>query len=615
MTVIVDSQNSAVILADSKKNYVAALKGTVIINSNGTGNSTVNLSFNQANGFTGNFTNGNLTIDLQNANATQSGKLTNGDWQRLDGAVGNVTVLQNETTNINNALNLTNGNVTALQNLTSSLNQTLTNHTGNFTNPHNVTKSQIGLGNVSDIAPLDLPISNATQAALNAKLDANQKGAANGVAELVNGTVPIAQLPSYVDDVIESANFSALPVTGEAGKIYVTLDDNLTYRWSGSAYAEISKSLALGETSATAYRGDRGAIAYNHSQTTHDKAFVGLANVDNTSDLDKPISNATQSALNTKANANLTINGYPLTGNVTILASDINLSGYVPANRTINGVNLSANVTLTTANISDSTNKRYVNETQLANINNISNTSIHSSLTNLIWTTSGHTGNISSMPAFDGTGQPTLLNQSGTGSVALTNGAFLSNANLTTPILGTPQSGNLTNCNGIATNLTAGNVSFLNFSGNTTSITGVLNATNGGTGLTTLSALAVEIGKLLYPVGAIYHSDVATDPATLLGFGTWTLHGVGRVTVCIDTAQTEFDTLGETGGAKTHTLTTGQIPSGILGVNSTNAGFSQELNGLTAGGAFGWIGRNSTAGQAHNNLQPYIVVYRWVRTA
>lgn len=95
------------------------------------------------------------------------------------------------------------------------------------------------------------------------------KGTANGVAELdAMGRVPSGQLPSYVDDVIEVANFAALPGTGEAGKIYITLDNNKTWRWSGSGYAEISASLALGETSSTAYRGDRGATAYAHSQAT-----------------------------------------------------------------------------------------------------------------------------------------------------------------------------------------------------------------------------------------------------------------------------------------------------------------------------------------------------------
>ena len=105
---------------------------------------------------------------------------------------------------------------------------------------------------------------------LNTKLNISLKGAANGLAELdSSGKVPSAQLPSYVDDVLEYANQSSFPTTGESGKIYITQDTNKTYRWSGSTYVEISPSLALGETSATAYRGDRGKVAYDHSQTAH----------------------------------------------------------------------------------------------------------------------------------------------------------------------------------------------------------------------------------------------------------------------------------------------------------------------------------------------------------
>lgn len=92
------------------------------------------------------------------------------------------------------------------------------------------------------------------------------KGAVNGVAELdAAGKVPSSQLPSFVDDVIEVADYDHLPITGESGKIYVTLDTNKTYRWSGSGYVEISASLTLGETSSTAYRGDRGKTAYDHA--------------------------------------------------------------------------------------------------------------------------------------------------------------------------------------------------------------------------------------------------------------------------------------------------------------------------------------------------------------
>lgn len=126
-------------------------------------------------------------------------------------------------------------------------------------------------------------------------------------ATLVDGKVPASQLPSYVDDVLEYANLAAFPGNGETGKIYVALDTNKTYRWSGSGYVEISPSLALGETSATAYRGDRGKTAYDHSQLSGNphgtsKSDVGLSNVDNTSDANKPVSTAQQAALDLKAN-------------------------------------------------------------------------------------------------------------------------------------------------------------------------------------------------------------------------------------------------------------------------------------------------------------------------
>ena len=102
-------------------------------------------------------------------------------------------------------------------------------------------------------------------------------GTANGVAELdSNGKVPSSQLPSYVDDVLEYDSKSAFPATGESGKIYVAKDTNKTYRWSGTAYVEISESLALGETSSTAYRGDRGKAAYDHASSKGSAFASGL---------------------------------------------------------------------------------------------------------------------------------------------------------------------------------------------------------------------------------------------------------------------------------------------------------------------------------------------------
>ena len=92
-------------------------------------------------------------------------------------------------------------------------------------------------------------------------------------ASKLTGTIPQANLPSYVDDVLEYNGKSTFPQTGESGKIYVDTSTNRTYRWGGSSYVEISSSLALGTTSSTAFRGDYGNIAYQHA-TAKGSAFA-----------------------------------------------------------------------------------------------------------------------------------------------------------------------------------------------------------------------------------------------------------------------------------------------------------------------------------------------------
>ena len=146
------------------------------------------------------------------------------------------------------------------------------------------------------------------------------KGAANGLAELdATGRVPSGQLPSYVDDVLEYANLAAFPPTGEASIIYIDQEYNLTYRWSGTAYVEISASLALGETSATAYRGDRGKIAYDHSQASH----VSVAN-----QADNRLITATGTSNALNGEANLTFDGTTLT-TPSLIVTDLT-DGYIP---------------------------------------------------------------------------------------------------------------------------------------------------------------------------------------------------------------------------------------------------------------------------------------------
>ena len=130
---------------------------------------------------------------------------------------------------------------------------------------------------------------NADKAEVSAVILATQKGAASGVAPLdATSKISSTYLPSYVDDVLEYANYAALPATGETGKIYVALDTNKTYRWSGSAYVYITS-------------GAVDSVAGKTGVVTLAKADVGLSNVDNTTDALKPISTATQTALDLKA--------------------------------------------------------------------------------------------------------------------------------------------------------------------------------------------------------------------------------------------------------------------------------------------------------------------------
>lgn len=112
---------------------------------------------------------------------------------------------------------------------------------------------------------------------LNGKANSSHTHAAADItsvnASAITGVIASANLPSYVDDVLEYSAKANFPATGEAGKIYVDTATNITYRWGGSAYVEISPSLALGETSSTAYRGDRGATAYTHATSDTGKAL------------------------------------------------------------------------------------------------------------------------------------------------------------------------------------------------------------------------------------------------------------------------------------------------------------------------------------------------------
>lgn len=181
----------------------------------------------------------------------------------------------------------------------------------------------------NDKVTIGVTSSNVTTALGYTPLNPNIKGVASGLAELdSSGKVPSSQLPSYVDDVLEYSAKSSFPATGETGKIYVDKTTNLTYRWSGSAYVEISPSLALGETSSTAYRGDRGKIAYDHSQSAHapsnaevnQNAFSTIA-VSSGGLINLP-ANQKQDTLTLASGSNVSIEADATTNKLTITAID-----------------------------------------------------------------------------------------------------------------------------------------------------------------------------------------------------------------------------------------------------------------------------------------------------
>lgn len=119
----------------------------------------------------------------------------------------------------------------------------------------------------------------------------------------------------------------------------------------------------------------------------------------------------------------------------------------------------------------------------------------------------------------------------------------------------------------------------------------------------------------VYPVGSVYTSVVATSPATHFG-GTWAAFGTGRVLVGYDNSQTEFDTVEETGGSNTHTLTIAEMPAHTHSISIENTRGEGSAGAENGASSFASTDTSSTGGgDAHSILQPYVVVHMWKRTA
>lgn len=194
----------------------------------------------------------NIYMDIRIANATASmdGLMSKEDYVELNTTIpGQIEDLKEADSNLNNRID----------NLDNKIDKEIADREAEIDRIEN--KFDGVTDKLEDALQKEIEDRKAGDTTITNSLNAfiSTKGQPSGLAELDStGKVPAAQLPSYVDDVLEFSTKAQFPQTGETGKIYVAKDTNLTYRWTGTQYLEISQSLALGETPSTAYPGDKG---------------------------------------------------------------------------------------------------------------------------------------------------------------------------------------------------------------------------------------------------------------------------------------------------------------------------------------------------------------------
>lgn len=518
--------------------------------------------------------------------------------------------------------------------------RSLMEHLANTANPHGVTKSQVGLGNVTN----------------DAQVKRSEMGKAGGVATLDGtGQVPASQLPSFVDDVLEYASKSAFPARGETGKIYVALDTNLTWRWSGSAYVEISKSLALGETSSTAYPGDKGkALAADLAST---KTTVAANTAARHSHTNKTVLDKITDAMLTAWNGAIR----------TMRIGSVSGGATASASITQSGTEAVLNLVLPKGDKGEKGEKGDPGQDGRDGA-------------------TGPTGPQGAQGATGPTGPagPNLVSKAtqvsgfSTGQVLYVNGSVVGAKTLTAAGIGAAAASHTHNYAGASSAGGAANsavklqtargvtiggtkktfdgsadVSWTlgeigaavvdpksGFSGAARAATQLATArtlTIGKTGrafdgTTNLNWTLADLGILdfVYPVGSIFEwadtgsgANLSTIEAVQAHFGgRWEEYGSGRVLVGRAKGIPEFSDVNKEGGEINHTLTIAEMPRHSHEMKWSNEGAVGSGHGCLIRDSLSgeswpygyWTGQDG-GGQAHNNLQPYITVFRYRRVA
>lgn len=518
--------------------------------------------------------------------------------------------------------------------------RSLMEHLANTANPHGVTKSQVGLGNVTN----------------DAQVKRSEMGKAGGVATLDgSGQVPASQLPSFVDDVLEYASKSAFPARGETGKIYVALDTNLTWRWSGSAYVEISKSLALGETASTAYPGDKGkALAADLAST---KTTVAANTAARHSHTNKTVLDKITDAMLTAWNGAIR----------TMRIGSVSGGATASASITQSGTEAVLNLVLPKGDKGEKGEKGDPGQDGRDGA-------------------TGPTGPQGAQGATGPTGPagPNLVSKAtqvsgfSTGQVLYVNGSVVGAKTLTAAGIGAAAASHTHNYAGASSAGGAANsaaklqtargvtiggtkktfdgsadVSWTlgeigaavvdpksGFSGAARAATQLATArtlTIGKTGrafdgTANLNWTLADLGILdfVYPVGSIFEwadtgsgANLSTIEAVQAHFGgRWEEYGSGRVLVGRAKGIPEFSDVNKEGGEINHTLTIAEMPRHSHEMKWSNEGAVGSGHGCLIRDSLSgeswpygyWTGQDG-GGQAHNNLQPYITVFRYRRVA